>query len=148
MDGPEIILKSAGNNIGYVSKKEPKKPWVNVEMIKKMDERRKWRNNRTDEGKKRYLELNNELRRSTEQAKEDWWNKQCEDLEELDKKGRSDLMYTKVKEITINSKSTVTQSKTKMEIYYSSQKRYKIDGKSIQKCYMTRKENQSWKTWN
>ena len=40
-DLKEIILKSAGNNIGYIKGNKPKKQWITNGMIKKMDERRK-----------------------------------------------------------------------------------------------------------
>ena len=65
-----------------------KKPWVTVEMLEKMDERRNWKSNRTEEGAKRYRKLNNELRRETEKAREKWWETECEELEELDRKER------------------------------------------------------------
>ena len=54
-----------------------------------MDERRKCKNDKTQEGKK-YRELNNQLRREIDKAREDWWRVQCEELEEMDKRGRSD----------------------------------------------------------
>ena len=50
-------------------------------------------------------QLNNELRRETDKARENWWKEECDNLEEMDKKGRSDLMYAKVKEITRTAKS-------------------------------------------
>ena len=39
-------------------------------MINKMRERRKWKNTNTPYGKKKYKQLNNELRRVIERAKE------------------------------------------------------------------------------
>ena len=45
------------------------------------------------------------MRRETDRAKEEWWKEECDKLEEMDKKGRSDLMYSKVKEITRTQKS-------------------------------------------
>jgi len=33
--------------------------------------------------------LNNELRRATDKAREEWWEEQCQELENMDKKGRS-----------------------------------------------------------
>ena len=55
-------------------------------MINKMDERRKLKNMNTDVGRKRYRELNNELRRETDKARAQWWREECEELEELDDK--------------------------------------------------------------
>src|SRR6218665_3256554 len=59
-------------------------------------------NVKTQEGKKKYRELNNQLRRVTDKAREDWWRVQREELEEMNKRGRSDLMYASVKEVTVN----------------------------------------------
>src|SRR6218665_3017346 len=118
-DLKEIVLKSAGNNIGYIKGNKPKKQWITNGMIKKMDERRKCKNDKTQEGKKKYQELNNQLRRETDKAREDWWRVQCEELEEMDKRGRSDLMYARVKEVTVNKGETARamQSGTAMEPY-------------------------------
>jgi hypothetical protein len=70
--------------------------WITSEMTMKMEERRIWKNNNTEEGKTKYKKLNHELRRATDKAREDWWEEQCQELENMEKKGRSDLMYSKV----------------------------------------------------
>src|SRR3954471_18301864 len=75
-------------------------------MINKMDERRNWKNKNDDYGRQRYRQLNNELRREAAKAKEEWWNKECAELEELDSKGRSDLVYAKVAKLTWKKKMT------------------------------------------
>jgi hypothetical protein len=101
-----VLTQSAASTIGYQRKKAPRKPWITQEMMDKMDKRRKWKNVNTDDGKVRYKKLNNELRRVTDKAREDWWDLECNELEEHDKKGRSDLVYAKVKELTWKGKST------------------------------------------
>jgi len=35
-----------------MSRREKEKPWIKQEMISKMDERRKWKNINTEEGRK------------------------------------------------------------------------------------------------
>jgi len=50
-----------------------------------------------EKGKKIYRRLKDELRRTTDKAKENWWKEQCKELEELEKKGRNELLYQKVK---------------------------------------------------
>ena len=80
-----VIQSSARKYVGYEGKQKPKKPWITEEMINKMDVRRKWKNESNEEGKKRYRELNNELRREAAKAKETWWSRECKELEELDK---------------------------------------------------------------
>ena len=37
-----------------------------------------------------YRRLNNKLRRTTEAAREKWWDEKCTELEELQQKGRYD----------------------------------------------------------
>ena len=55
---------------------EARKPWVTDKMVRKMNERRKWKNVSTDNGVKKYKQLNNELRRETDKAREDRWMNQ------------------------------------------------------------------------
>ena len=73
-------------------------------MLEKMDER-KWKNDMSDNGKRKYKLLNNELRRETDRARERWWQEECEELERMDLEGRSDMMYAKVKSITRTGKA-------------------------------------------
>ena len=75
-------------------------------MISKMDERRRWKSINNEEGKKRYRQLNNELRREAKKAKEAWCSKECDELEDLNSKRRSDLVYAKVEELTWKNKWT------------------------------------------
>lgn len=56
-----------------------KKPWASDEMIRKMNERRKWENIAVEEGKRKFKQLNNELRRETDKTKEEWWKEKCKD---------------------------------------------------------------------
>jgi retron-type reverse transcriptase len=69
-------------------------------MIQDMEDRRKWKHQSTEMAQKEYRRLNNKLRRSTEKAREKWWEEQCRDIEELQKIGRHDKVYEKVKKIT------------------------------------------------
>ena len=66
----KAVLQSAESEIGYQKRVKIKKPWVTEEMLKKMDERRKWKCITNEDGKRRYKTLNNELRRETERARE------------------------------------------------------------------------------
>ena len=97
-----IVTESARKNIGFDRQKRPRKPWITNEMINKMEERRKWKNNQTKNGKQMYRKLNNELRRETDKARDEWWTGECTALEEMERKGRSDLMYEKIKRLTGN----------------------------------------------
>ena len=95
-----IVTESASKIVGLRKKAYPKKPWITEEMVKKMEERRNCKSVNTDEGRTKYRKLNNELRRETDKAKEQWWKEECTELEELERKGRTDLMYAKVKQLT------------------------------------------------
>ena len=47
----------------------------------------------TGVGVKKNKQLNNELKRETERAHEDWWMEQCQNLDELVRKGSSNVFY-------------------------------------------------------
>jgi len=49
--------------------KRARKPWITQEMISKMGERRKLKNVNTEEGRKNYRRLRNELKRDTDMPK-------------------------------------------------------------------------------
>jgi len=58
------------------------------------------RKSKTDVGVKKYEQLNNELRRETDNSRVDWWMEQYQNLDQLDSKGRSDIFYRKVRQLT------------------------------------------------
>ena len=66
--------------------------------MEKIEETRKWKNINT-ENKKELHKLNNELRRETNKAKEEWMKQKCEEIDELERKGKYDLMYHEVKSL-------------------------------------------------
>ena len=100
----ESVLKSANEVLGQKTMTSNRKPWVTTEMIDRMEERRRWKNVNSDEGRKKYRELNNQLRRATDKARQKWWEEQCQELEVLEKSGRSDLLYQKVTQLTKNQR--------------------------------------------
>ena len=57
-----------------------------------------------------YKRLNNELRRETDKAREEWWEARCEELEEYDRRGRSDLLYHEVSRLTRTEKRSTTKN--------------------------------------
>jgi hypothetical protein len=84
--------------VGKVERR-PRKPWITQEMISKMDERRKWKNVNNEEGRKNYRRLRNGLKRVTEHAKKEYLERICDEIVELQRTGRQDLMYMKTKEL-------------------------------------------------
>ena len=67
-------------------------------------------NNTTEHGKKEYSRLNNKLRRTTEEARDQWWNDKCEEFEEQDKRGRVDLPYNEVRQLTKTEQNARTKN--------------------------------------
>ena len=50
-------------------------------MITKMDEQKKWKNVNSEEGRRTYRRLNNQLRRITDRTKENWIRDRCIEVE-------------------------------------------------------------------
>ena len=99
------IQITAEETIGYKESKNVKKPWVTGKMLEKMEERSKWKNINTEEATRNYRKLNNELKRETNKAMEEWIKQKCEEIEELERKRRYDLMYRAVKSFDYGKKS-------------------------------------------
>jgi len=64
-----------------------------------MNERRKWENVSTDEGRKNYRKLRNELKRATDKAKKEYLENICKEIMEFQRTGRYDLMHIKTNEL-------------------------------------------------
>ena len=64
-----------------------------------MDERRKWKNFNTEESRKNYRRVRNELKRATDNAKKEYLENICNEIMEFKGTGRYDLMYMKTKEL-------------------------------------------------
>src|SRR6478609_145589 len=62
-----------------------------------------------------YRRLNNELRRETDQARERWRGNECNELEELDRRARPDLVYAKVGKLTRKKTTNCTSDAIKDE---------------------------------
>ena len=75
-----------------------KQPWITNEILSRMNERSKLKqqSNKRDE----YKELCREIQRQCRQAKEQYYNKICEELEDLDKKHNPKL-YARIKDLQI-----------------------------------------------
>jgi len=56
----ECVLDTISNLVGKVEKRA-RKPCITQEMISKMDERKKWKNVNTEEGRRNYRRLRNQL---------------------------------------------------------------------------------------
>ena len=94
----ECVLDTLSDLIGKVEKRA-REPWITQEMISKMDKRSKWKNVNTEEGRKNYQRLRNELKRATDNAKKEYLENICNEIMEFQRTGRYDLMYMKTKEL-------------------------------------------------
>jgi len=92
----DCALDNLSDLVGKVEKKA-RKPWITQEMISKMDERRKWKNVNTEDGRKNYRWLRNKLKRATDNAKKECLENICNEIIEFQKTRRCDLMYMKTK---------------------------------------------------
>ena len=70
------------------------------DILSKMDERKAHKH----VGRDKYNQLNTEIINDCRKAKEIWFNKQCEEIEELEKNHNSKEMHAKVKELWRNKK--------------------------------------------
>jgi hypothetical protein len=62
------VLDTISDLVGKIEKRA-RKPRITREMIIKLDERKKWKNVSTEEGRKNYRRLRDELKRATVNAK-------------------------------------------------------------------------------
>ena len=94
----ECVLDNISDLVGKVEKRA-RKPWITQEMISKTDERRKWKNVNTEEGRRNYGRLRKELERATEKAKKEYLENACTEIMEFHRRGHYDWMYMKKKEL-------------------------------------------------
>ena len=59
-----MCVRYISDLVGKVEKRA-RKPWITQEMISKIDEQTKWKNVNTEEGRRNYRRLRNELKRAT-----------------------------------------------------------------------------------
>jgi type I site-specific restriction endonuclease len=94
----ECVLDTIIDLVGRV-KKRARKSWITQEMISKTDERRKWKKVNTEEDRKNYRRLRNELKKTTDNAKKEYLENICNESMELQRTDCYDLMYMKTKEL-------------------------------------------------
>ena len=97
-------MGSAEKLIGRQTVKRIRKPCITDGMIKIINERKRWKSSKKESAVENYGRLNNELRRETDRAKEEWWNKECDELERLEREGKTNCMYEKVRQLTGTAK--------------------------------------------
>jgi len=95
----KCVLDTLSDLVGKVEKRA-RKPWITQQVISKMDERRRWKNVNTEEGRKNYRRLRNESKRATDNANKEYLENICNKIMEFQRTVRYDLMYMKTKELS------------------------------------------------
>ena len=90
----KVLINTLENKVGRMER-PIKKPWITNEMVRKMEERRTWKN----KNEIKYKALNNALRRETDEAKKKYIESVCDEIMELQRRGRYDLMYQKARSL-------------------------------------------------
>ena len=91
-----------------------KKPWVTSDVLDACDKRRELKKKYdTDDGEKQYKAANQEVKKSMKKAKENWIEKQCQDIKNSLKGNNSRKAYQLVKDLTTTKqgRSTAIQDK-------------------------------------
>ncbi|CAI6371778.1 unnamed protein product [Macrosiphum euphorbiae] len=92
------IKKISGYCVDKKKKKEPRRAWIDKEIVKLIDERRKYKNNNTREGQQKYRQLRNQVNREARKSKEEWLEQQCSEIDELFKVNKIDYAYQKIQQ--------------------------------------------------
>ena len=103
-----IIKESLNTSLRAVlpsKRAKKKKPWMTDDILRKMEERKKFKNIDSD----KYKQLDKEIETLCRQTKEKWHVDQCEEIELLEKQHRTREMHKKVKDLTNrNSRKTAS----------------------------------------
>ena len=94
-----IIKESLNTSLRAVlpsKRAKKKKPWMTDDILRKMEERKKFKNIDSD----KYKQLDKEIETLCRQTKEKWHVDQCEEIELLEKQHRTREMHKKVKDLT------------------------------------------------
>ena len=106
--------------------KKKKRGWMNDEILSKMEQRKNAKNKTTE-----YNVISKEIVDDYSQAKENWLNEQCEEIESLEKQHKTKVMYDKLKELRNVHRTVEDLSHIEMEYYYLIKKKLTIDGLNI-----------------
>src|SRR4029077_7080220 len=75
-----------------------KQRWMTSNILTKMEERRKYKNIHTEEGQEKYKELKRCVQKLCREAKDNYFNVKCREIEALDN-AHSKLLHKKIKEL-------------------------------------------------
>ena len=92
----QLALTETTTKLVPKAERRGRQKWMTEEILEKMEERRISK----DRNPQRYEELNLEIRRACDTAKEEWINTQCKEIEEMEKNHQMEKMHQKIKEVT------------------------------------------------
>ena len=98
-------LVDTAKKIVPIKKRTKQKDWITDEILVKMRERKESKNDI-----KKYRFLDKEIKKMCDNAKDMWYNQQCEQIEKLRDEHKSKEMHNKVKYITNNRKGKIGHS--------------------------------------
>jgi len=107
------IKKAADTVLTKKEKKEPRRAWIDKEIVKLIDERRKYKNHNTREGKQKNRQLRNQVNQEARKAKEEWLQQQCSEIDELFKVNKIDYAYQKIQQFEGKRKRNFTNIRDK-----------------------------------
>ena len=122
----KLSLQNAAKELLPKKVEKKKRGWMNDEILSKMEQRKNVKNKTTE-----YNVINEEIVDECRQAKENWLNEQCEEIESLEKQHKTKEMYNKVKELRNIHLKVEDLSQIKMEKYYLIKKKLIRDGLNI-----------------
>jgi len=108
------IKKAVDSVLTKKENKESRRAWIDKEIVKLIDGRRKYKNNNTREGQQKYRQLRNQVNRETRKAKEEWLEQQCSEIDEMFKANKIDYAYHKIQQFVGKRKRNVTNIRDKM----------------------------------
>ena len=82
-----------------------KKTWITDDILEMCDKRRELKNKKHDaQGRSQYRDINKKIRKAIKQAKENWIEEQCEEIDINLKKNNTKRAYQIVKDLTTTNK--------------------------------------------
>jgi len=98
-ENKKLVIKNAADTVLTKNeKKEPRKAWIDREIVKLIDERQKYKNNKTREGQQKYRQLRKQDNWKARKAKEELLEQQCGKINELFKVNKIDYAYHKIQQ--------------------------------------------------
>ena len=105
-------IVTAAEEVCGKRKLEARQKWMTTEILEKMEERRLYKNDVTQEGQKRYKELKHEVQKLCRQAYSNYCEDKCYEIEHLEAT-HNPLLYRKIKEMTAKKHVNVQGIKDK-----------------------------------